>query len=441
CLNEIAFAGVQAIREGTYQGFPIVLKDVCVIVPVLLIVGSFYAMWMAFRPSTHVPAQGYPARWQRLMLIVSIGLALVGAVVCGIGFVKCFLPLEFSNDGTVLDINAASALLRGQNPYSNPTLSGQARNHEDWTTPLRLGQFKGRLDYPTRNEMRRVLDADLASGHSVEFESKVSYPAFSFLTLVPFAFFKHSNVLPLYLLSHLLLIVAAWYWARPGLRPWILLLAFANVSTWTATAGETLDMLYTLFIGLAWLFGGKRWWSAVFLGLAIASKQIAWFFVPFYFIMIWQQYSWKEAIGRLLIVGGLGLAINAPFMVWDLQAWYAGVMAPIADPMFPLGTGIINLSIGHLIPYFPEWCYKFLQWGTYAAALAYYWFRCRKCPEAVMLLAVLPLFFAWRSLPSYFYCSAFPLLALLLARQRASESLSTSVPEVEPGPLKNALAQ
>ena len=33
-----------------------------------------------------------------------------------------------------------------------------------------------------------------------------------------------------------------------------------------------------------------------------------------------------------------------------------------------------------------------------------------------MLLAVIPLFFAWRSLQSYFYCSAFPLFLLMAAR-------------------------
>jgi hypothetical protein len=33
-------------------------------------------------------------------------------------------------------------------------------------------------------------------------------------------------------------------------------------------------------------------------------------------------------------------------------------------------------------------------------------------------LAVVPLFFAWRSLSSYFYCAAFPLFVLQMARQR-----------------------
>ena len=33
-----------------------------------------------------------------------------------------------------------------------------------------------------------------------------------------------------------------------------------------------------------------------------------------------------------------------------------------------------------------------------------------------MLLAVIPLLFAWRSLPSYFYCTIFPIFLLMAAR-------------------------
>ena len=35
--------------------------------------------------------------------------------------------------------------------------------------------------------------------------------------------------------------------------------------------------------------------------------------------------------------------------------------------------------------------------------------------DIVLLLAVLPLFLAWRSLPSYFYCAAFPIFIFLAA--------------------------
>jgi hypothetical protein len=51
-------------------------------------------------------------------------------------------------------------------------------------------------------------------------------------------------------------------------------------------------------------------------------------------------------------------------------------------------------------------------------ALAWYWSLCRKRPEAAMLLAILPLVFAWRSLPSYFFCSIYPAFILMAAKAR-----------------------
>ncbi len=46
-----------------------------------------------------------------------------------------------------------------------------------------------------------------------------------------------------------------------------------------------------------------------------------------------------------------------------------------------------------------------------------------------MLLAILPLFFAWRSLASYFACSAFPMFILLASRENTSKgSLPRDLP-------------
>ncbi len=436
CLNEIVYSVLQTIKNSSYNDFSAFLKAICIIVPILLIVGSFLALWMAFRSvrSQQQMKHVSPTRWQYMMLVMSIALACAGVVICCISISKCFAPLQFSNDGTVFDTNAAVLLLKGEDPYSHPALSSVAQHHEDWTTPLRLGQFKGMLDYPTSAELDKVLNDDLKTGKWVEFESKVSYPAFSFLTLVPLVLVNDHNVLPVYLLSHLVLIGVAWKLARRELRPWILLLAFANIALWTATAGETLDMLYTLFVALTWLYSRQRWWSVLFFGLALASKQIAWYFAPFYFLMLWRQYNLREAVGRLLLAGVIGLLVNLPFILWNPHAWLSGVMAPVADPMFPLGTGLINLSIGHLIPYLPEWFYTLLEGSFYAVLLLYYWRNCRKCPEAAMLLAVIPLFFAWRSLPSYFYCAAFPLLALMMSRY-VHTTESTPMPITMPTPM------
>ena len=134
---------------------------------------------------------------------------------------------------------------------------------------------------------------------------------------------------------------------------------------------SNLDIFYTLLIVMAWLLREHRWRSALFLGLAVASKQIAWYFVPFYLIMTWRQYGLLEAVRRLTIAGAIGLAFNLPFIVWDPQAWLAGVFAPVADPMFPMGVGLIELNITHVLPYFPSWVYGILEGGALILALIY----------------------------------------------------------------------
>lgn len=363
------------------------------------------------------------------------------------GLVQSFSPARLTNDGTSLDTNAAILLLEGRNPYSDSNMLDLARKflpQPDWTTPLRVGQFANRLDYPTLTELQSVLDTDLKAGTAPEFESKVSYPALSFLTLVPFTLFKNYNVLAFYMLSYLTLVAIAWKVARPELRPWVALLSLADIPMWSSTIGGNLDVFYTLLIVLTWLLRERRWGSAVCLGLAIATKQIAWYFIPFYIVMVLRHYGSKEAIYRLVIAGGVGLAINLPFILWNAHAWLAGIMAPVADPMFPLGIGVISLSNAHLLPYFSPSVYTALEGIAMVFSLIWYWRICKKRPEAAILLAVLPLFFAWRSLPSYFYCVAYPIFVLMSSKRLrrsqpdhsvAKASTTTSNLDLLPTPL------
>ncbi|HEY6411275.1 MAG TPA: hypothetical protein VIY29_27765 [Ktedonobacteraceae bacterium] len=415
---------LQALNEIPHNWYIPYLNPFGSLISFALIAGSFIAIAMAFRPASRKQQalQERPRRWQRIVLVMTLILTIAGGLLLMSSAVMSFLPPAFSNDGTSLDTNAAVLLLEGRNPYTDSNMLDLARHFSiqpNWTTPLQRGQFANRVDYPTIVDFQTVLDTDLKAGSAPEFESKVSYPALSFLTLVPFAFFHDMNVLPFYLLSYLLLMWIAWKVARPEMRAWVLLLGMANVSMWTSTVGANLDIFYTLLIVLVWLLRDKRWSSALFLGLALASKQIAWFFIPFYIIMVLRHYGLKECVYRLAIAGSIGLAINLPFILWNPQAWLAGILAPVADPMFPMGVGIVNLNVTHLIPFFPKWVYTALEGLAMIASLVWYWRICKKIPEAAMLLAVLPLFFAWRSLPSYFYCAAYPLFILMAARASA----------------------
>ena len=421
---------LQALNEVPQVAASPLLGSFSSLLPLALFSGSFWAMWMALRanpsaePGSELPfAPPAPTkRWQRILLILTLVLTIAGGVEMVRGVVNTFYPAQFTNDGTSLDTNAAILLTQGRNPYTDSNMPELLRRFKtiepNWTTPLRAGQFANRLDYPQMAELQSVLNTSLKADSVPEFEAKVSYPSLSFLTLVPFVLLKQDNVFPFYILCYLALVLVAWKMVQPALRPWVLLLAAANVPMWSSAIGGNLDVLYTLLIVVAWLQRDRRWLSAIFIGLALASKQIAWYFLPFYLIMVWRHYGIKEAVYRCLIAGLIGLATNLPFILWNPHAWVAGVMAPIADPMFPMGVGVIGLSVSHLIPYLPEKFYSVIEYGTMLLTMGWYWRICRKTPEAAILLAILPLFLAWRSLASYFYCVAFPLFVLMAAKQK-----------------------
>ncbi len=417
---------LQSLNEIKYSLYMPYIQPFGSLIPFSLFLGSFYAIWRALQPardqtqSTTMHRQ--PARWQRIILILLVLLSVAGFLECGYGIVLTFLPAQFTNDGTSIDTNAAIAFVEGHDPYNNSSILQIVRRFTIpavWTTPLRQGQLAGRLDYPSDAELQAILNKDLKTNTASEFEGKVSYPPLSFLTLVPFVLLKDYNVLPFYIFLYLVLVAFVWKIAPREIRPWVLLLALANVPMWTSVVGSNLDILDILLLVLAWQQRNYRWRTALLLGLALATKQIAWYFFPFYLIMAWRHYGFKEMLYRLLIASGVALVFNVPFIIWNAHSWLAGIMAPVADPMFPTGVGLIDLSVTHLLPYFSGTVYDVLEVGTLLLALLAYWRICYKYPEAALLLAVLPLFFAWRSLPSYFYCTAFPVFILLIAKVKA----------------------
>jgi uncharacterized membrane protein len=203
----------------------------------------------------------------------------------------------------------------------------------------------------------------------------------------------------------------------------VLLLALADAPLLDATVGGVLDVFYILLLVAAW-----RWWrrpllSVVLLGLAMATKQIAWFFLPFYAILVWRRRGLREAVLRLSGAAAMFLIINGPFILASPGAWLSGILAPENGLMFPSGSGLIHLSVTGVLPLAPEGVYSILELLALAALVAWYWRYCADLPEEIgLVLAVLPLFLAWRSLTTYFYFVGLPAVVLLIARYQRKES-------------------
>jgi Glycosyltransferase family 87 len=389
--------------------------------------GSLVLLLVALRP--RLPSWRWPRsrRAQIVVLLLTLVALPIGLKQVGVMVAAGFQPPLYPNDGTTLDHYAAQQLLEHHNPYASADIVAAVRlYHQDaeHTTPLGQGAFAAHYPahYPTAAELRSVFASEPAGqpSRAVEFESHVSYPALAFLPLVPLVWAGAPSVVPFFALCFFALVALLVVSVPAELRPWVGLLALADAPLLNATVAGDLDVFYILLLFVAW-----RWWrrpllSALFLGLASAAKQIAWFFLPYYAILVWRERGPREALARLAGAGAIFAVINAPFFFNDPRAWLAGVLAPQVDRMFPLGNGLVQLSLSGLLPLAPEGVYTALEAIAIVACIAWYWRYGRGRPEIGFVLAVLPLFLAWRSLTTYFYFVALPAVALLLAREWSS---------------------
>jgi uncharacterized membrane protein len=167
------------------------------------------------------------------------------------------------------------------------------------------------------------------------------------------------------------------------------------------------------------------WLSPLAMGFAAGTKQLAWFFLPFYFVLVVQKLGWREAMRRLGVIALIFLILNGPFIVQSPAAYLASITGPMTDPMFPLGIGIIGMFVSGVLPMLPKLTFAIAEMVAWAGGVALFARVRLLTPASATVLGALPLFFAWRSLVNYFYLV--PLLALAAAL--AMEHTSASAPQ------------
>jgi len=379
-----------------------------------------------------------------IMVFLGIGEA-IGVHLVNTGVVKdnamaSTLTEGFGyNDATALNQQASETLLEGGNPYAKSNILSAAEEYKvstSYLTPLREGAFEGVFPYPTEKQMDEVLSKAETSTNKppVEFESKVSYPAGSFLFQAPFVALGLKDTRWFYLLCAVVMVGIIFWKAPRQLRPLVVIAFLTNLVLWNLIGTGQTDTLYLLFILLGWIFRKQLWLSALFMGLAATTKQIAWLFILFYLILIFREVGWKRAFRSFGVIALTFIVTNLPFIFSAPQSWMQGVLAPIFDPMFPKGAGLVAFSIAGILP--PNsWIFTLMEVGVLVLALVWYYFNCRKYPQAGLLLAVLPLFFAWRSFSAYFYFAS-----LLVFGAVIIEEYRKSAARKQPQPVSSAHA-
>ena len=408
---------------------------------------TLVSLSLAFLATLRLSGLALPVR-RALCLAALVGLSLLSIggfmrVESGVRAVVQGTP--YNNDGAVMDLYAARRVLAGQSPYvkSNIIPALAAINAPAiTTTPLMRGQFRGAQAYPSEAALQQaflnVLRYRAKRGLPIppEFESKYNYPAGSFLFILPFVAGGLHDMRFLYALALVAFGIYLYLSMPRALRVLAPLVLLADVPLLQLTAGGQPDPLYglLLIIGLAeWT---TPWLSPLSMGLAVATKQLAWFFVPFYLVLVFRRSGRREVVRRVGIMSAVFLLTNGPFIAQTPQGYLTSLAAPMADPMFPLGVGIIALFVSGVVPMVPKVAFTLTElavWGGSAVGFA----RVRSLPPAaVAILGALPLFFAWRSLVNYFYLVPLLALAMTFATGRRQSSTRTFGREVPAHPAR-----
>ncbi len=389
-----------------------------------------------------------PALWRRRYArLRTLALACVLPLALGTVFtfaggahLALYAPAADSYSTDIIAFTHANAelTLAGHDPYTAGEAVFRATLGcfpHGLATPIRGGVFGTGDDHPAPQRIaqaqRHYVARPASEPGAFDPRTLHSYPALSFLLYVPLLWAGGSNILLLNALVYWALF--AWLvWITPeGWRHWGALTALAAMPTMAASLLEGTEVVCIAIVLAAWHARERRWTSAVLLGLACAYKQYVWFFVPFFALETLAARGWHETARRGAIALGAFLLPNLPYIIASPGAWFASLWLPVSPELFPMGMGLITLSVGHLLPYAPPWAYTTLEVGALAAALWAAWRWRARLGDAVLPLALVPLFFAFRSTPNYF--AFMPWLALYAANRAyasrtgaRSASLATS---------------
>jgi hypothetical protein len=344
-----------------------------------------------------------------LLDALATGLALAAF---SLTMMALLLGKGYHVDAVTVPHHAAEELLAGENPYRTFDL------------PSAVAEFGLDPQLVTHNEDGSPVRA-------------LNYPALNFLVVTPFIAAGARDVRWIYLGEILIEVLVLLRMVRIPWRPLVAAAAVGNTIIVRQNILAGVDPTWSMLTIFAWLFIGSRWGSPIAMGLAVASRQPAWFVAPFYVIAVWKRDGRREALRRAATVFASALLPNLPFIVNAPGDFFEGVAAPMLGALAPYGVGFVRLGIDGPFPLLPRAAYGVLAAGSFvilALVLVRYW---RRIPLGAVVFPFIPLYLAWRSLQNYF--GSVPLMAMAGDALLAEAPTGREVPSAASAPLPSTM--
>ena len=311
-----------------------------------------------------------PLRAPRAVVLV----AALAAAAFVVSAATALAVKPYHSDAVVAAHGAAQLLLDGKRPYADFDMVEQLRRFglpPTYATPLEDG---------TRLRL-------------------LQYPALAFLVPAPFMAAGLADVRVLYLVEVLIIFALVVAPLPPPWRAPAFAACVGGIATCDQFVLAGVDPLWALLILAAWRARRHRW-SAVPIGLAVATRQPAWLVAPFLIAWAWRGSGRGEAMARAGIAAAVALAVHAPFLLTQPAALVQGVTAPALLPLEAWGVGPAKLAVDAGVTVVPRMAFVVAAGAAYLAAL---WaFASGRTRGGALTLPLLPLWISWRALLSYF---------------------------------------
>ena len=235
-------------------------------------------------------------------------------------------------------------------------------------------------------------------------ECSYDYPALGFLllTLLPLSTQNFLHVLVLVALM-LVVFVAFLLYRKSGNDGYALL----PITAWFAAVfyfypdALTGLIAVSLLLLLAYIYRSRTVLCSILLGLAVSTHPLAWFVVPFFFVMILRSSGKGAALKSVLITIAIFAIVNGYFIAISPYKTVGNILSLFFVKLQFSGPSLIQL----LVAFFPVayWSLTLTMAVAFVLSLALFYLYTDTLRPLLAVAPMAVLFLSWRNMPAYAY--------------------------------------
>lgn len=187
--------------------------------------------------------------------------------------------------------------------------------------------------------------------------------------------------------------------------------------TYIATSTVDQYLAVSVFLLIAYIQRKNIFLSSVFLGLAASTIQLAWFALPFFFVLTIRESGNKALYKSLLIVLLVFLAINGYFIINAPHQYFNDVFGIFGSSK--LVPGGPNLGVV-LIRSYPvaSWYLTLIPAIVLLSSIALFYFYTSTLKPLLVLVPAFIFFLSWRNLSIYSLPFVFIIIAMCYIKEK-----------------------